>query len=172
MRLFEIAQEFNALRDIVENDIEYDENTGEVIDTSKTIEELFNSISLTLNEKLDNSAYIVSELTATSMALKEEAKRLSERAGNYVKNADKLKELMRLAFEASGEKKIQTNKFTFSTRKSEVVEFDDLITPDDMPRQFVRIKREFDKTKIKEALKNGEVVTGATIVTKQNFQIK
>jgi hypothetical protein len=104
--------------------------------------------------------------------LKEEAKRLSERATRYTKNADKLKDLMSLAFNASGEKKIVTTKFTFSTRKSETVEFDELLSPDDFPRQFVRIKREFDKTKIKEALKKGEIIDGAKIVTNQNFQIK
>jgi hypothetical protein len=172
MKLYEIAQEFNALKDIMQNDIEFNEETGEVVDTSKIIEELFNDISLTLNDKLDNSAYVVAELNGVSALLKEEAKRLSERATRYTKNADKLKDLMSLAFNASGEKKIVTTKFTFSTRKSETVEFDELLSPDDFPRQFVRIKREFDKTKIKEALKKGEIIDGAKIVTNQNFQIK
>jgi hypothetical protein len=172
MKLYEIAQEFNALKDIMENDVEFDEDTGEVIDTSTIIEELFSDISLQLNDKLDNAAYVVAELNGTAALLKEEAKRLSDRAARYTKNVEKLKELMSIAFDASGEKKIVTTKFTFSTRKSESLEIDGLISPDDFPRQYVRIKREFDKTKIKEALKNGETIDGVAIVTKQNFQIK
>lgn len=172
MRLYEIATEFKTLRDIVENDIEFDEQTGEVINNDDIIKELFNSIVLTLGDKLDSSAYVINELEAHSDALKEEAKRLNARAKQWQDNADKLKALMQLALIESEEGKIKTERFTFSLRKSETVEIDSLISPEDFDRKYVRIKREFDKTKIKDALKNGIELSGCSIATKQNLQIK
>lgn len=172
MRLYEIAKEFDALRDIVENDCEFDAETGEVVDNSTLIAELFADISGSLSTKLDNAAYIISELESTATSLKEEAKRLSSRASTFEKNADKLKSLMAYALEASGEAKIKSDRFTFSFRKSEQVELDAMINVDDFDRRYLRIKREIDKIKLKTALKAGEVVIGAKIVEKQNFQIK
>ena len=172
MRLFEIASEFKLLQDILNNDCEFNEETGEVVDNSKVIEELFNGLSATLWNKLDNSAYVIKELEATSDALKDEAKRLGERAKNFSNNADRLKNLMAYALEQSGEDKVKTDKFTFSFRKSEAVEIDELITPDDFDRRYIKIKRDFDKVKIKDAIKKGKTIDGAKIVTKQNFQIK
>lgn len=172
MRLFEIATEFKSLRDIVENDCEFDPETGEVIDNEQVLTDLFNGLQVKLSYKLDNAAYVIKELDATSESLKAEAKRLSDRASYLSKNADRLKNLMSYALSESGDDKIKTDKFTFSFRKSETVEIDPLITPEDFDRKFIRIKREFDKTKIKTALKNGEIIEGATLQDNMNFQIK
>lgn len=170
--MFEIATEFKSLRDLVENDCEFDSDTGEVIDNSDVLDELFNGIQLQLSDKLDNSAYVIKELEATADMLKDEAKRLSERAKQLLNNAERLKGLMSYALSQSGDDKIKTDKFTFSFRKSESVEIDELITPEDFDRKYIRIKREFDKTKIKTALKNGEIIEGATLQENMNFQIK
>lgn len=172
MRLFEIATEFKELRDLVENDLEFDPETGEVIDNQEILVELFNGLQVKLSDKLDNAAYVIKELDVTSESLKAEAKRLSDRASHLAKNAERLKSLMSFALSESGEEKIKTEKFTFSFRKSETVEIDSLFTPDDYDRRYIRIKREFDKTKIKAALKAGEVVEGASLSENMNFQIK
>lgn len=172
MRLFEIATEFKSLRDLVETDCEFNEETGEVINNDDILSELFNGLQLKLSDKLDNSAYVIKELEANADALKIEAKRLSDRASHLSKNAEQLKKLMSLALSESGDDKLKTDKFTFSFRKSETVEIDVLITPEDFDRKFIRIKREFDKTKIKTALKNGEVIEGASLKENSNFQIK
>lgn len=172
MRLYDIASEFKTLRDIAENSLEFDPETGEIIDTSDLINELFNELNMTLSDKLENSAYVISELEAMADALKVESKRLNERAVMWVKNAERLKGLMQYALEQTDDKKLKTDKFTFSLRKSESVEIDALIDVEDFDRKYVRIKREFDKTKIKSALKAGEEITGARIVEKQSLQIK
>jgi len=172
MRLFEIASEFKTLRDLVENDCDFNEETGEVVDNEAILTELFNGLQLKLSDKLDNAAYVIKELDATTESLKAEAKRLSERASYLSKNAERLKGLMSLALSESGDDKIKTEKFTFSFRKSETVEIDPLFTPDDYDRKFIRVKREFDKVKIKKALQNGEVVEGASLSENMNFQIK
>jgi seryl-tRNA synthetase len=172
MKLFEIAGEFRALRDILENDIEFDEETGEITDTSLTIQSLYNEIALKLSDKLDNSAYVVKNLETTSKALKEEAKRLSDRAKQLQDNADKLKQLMEYALIESGEDKLKTDKFTFSFRNSESLSIEDSVMPSDLPSEFVRVKYEFDKVSLKEALKNGELFDGVSISKNKSFTIK
>lgn len=173
MKLIEIASEFKALYDIIENDVEYNEETGEVINNDDLIKEMFNGAVMQLSDKLDNAAYVIASLSADAEFLKNEAKRLSDRANNYIKNAEKLKELMTYALESSGEDKIKAQYHTFSFRKIESIFIPDTLTPEDMPRQFVRIKREFDKTAIKNALKNGEeILDGIVLKTNKNLQIK
>lgn len=172
MKLFEIAEEFRLLKEIAEADCEYDEETGEVIDNYATLSELFDSIQMKLEEKLEASAYTITELESVADALKLEAKRLNERANRYGKNADYIKSIMLNAVNESGLPKIKTDKFTFSKRKSVVVEIDPLITPDDFSREYVRIKREIDKTKVKDALKRGELITGASLQEREHLQIK
>jgi len=171
MRLFEIASEFRQLRDIVENDLEFDEETGEITDNSLVIAQLFNELGMKLSDKLDNSSYIVKQLEVTSDALKEEAKRLNDRSKALQSNADKLKELMLSALMETEEKKIKTDKWSFSTRKSESV---DISYEFDLFGEYVRVKevREPDKTAIKTALKNGEILAGASIIAKTSLTIK
>jgi hypothetical protein len=172
MRLFDIAAEFKTLQDILENDIEYNEETGEITDNTSIINQLFFELNVLLSDKLDNSAYIVKTLESTAATLKEEAKRLSSRAKSLENNAEKLKNIMSYALEQSEDKKLKTDKFTFSFRKSEVIEIDNILTAEDIDRKYVKIKREFDKIKIKDALKNGVKIEGINLVEKQNFQIK
>lgn len=172
MRLYEISEEFKSLRDIVENDLEFNEETGEVVDTSTTIELLFNGLLIKLSDKLDGAAYIAKELEQTADALKDEAKRLTARASHFSKNADRLKALMLAALVESEEDKIKTDKWTFSTRKSETIEIDPLVTADDMDRKYTRLKREFDKVALKAALKDGIEIEGVSIATSINLSIK
>jgi phage host-nuclease inhibitor protein Gam len=172
VRLFEIAGEYKALQDILENDLEFDEETGEITDNSAVIQELFNELALTLSSKLDNSAYVVLNLRTASDALKEEAKRLNDRAKHFANNAEKLESMMANALQSSGEMKLKTDRFTFSFRKSEQVEIADLLSIDDFDERFVRVKKELDRVNLKKALKSGEAIKGVEIVEKQNFQIK
>jgi hypothetical protein len=44
--------------------------------------------------------------------------------------------------------------------------------PSDLPSDFVRVKYEFDKVSLKEALKNGELFDGVSISKNKSFTIK
>lgn len=170
MRLFTIAQEFTMLQNMIE-DIEVDEN-GEFIDNSEVIASLFDEINESLAFKLDNSAYVVKELESSAAALKEEATRLNNRAKMLLNNSDRLQSLMKLALEKSGEDKLKTDKFTFSFRNSEKCIMDEQCDPNDFDRRWIKVSRSFDIAKIKKALKNNEVIDGASIVKNKNFSIK
>jgi len=172
MKLFEIIEEFRALRDILENDCEFDDETGEITDNSATLQELYNGLALTLSDKLDNSAYVIKNIETASKALKDEAARLAQRAKRLSDNSDRLKQLMEDALIESGQDKLQTDRFTFSFRKSESLNIDESVMPSDLPDNFVRVKYEFDKVALKEAIKHGEFFDGVQIIAKKNFSIK
>lgn len=169
MKLFEIVQEYQALKDILENDCEYDDLTGEVTDNSLVIQELFNSLVLSLQSKLDNSAYVVKNLEGTADILKAEAKRLTQRAKSLENNADSLKGLMLNALTQAGGK-LKTDLFTFSTHKSESVDI--VCDVESLDIDFVRVNIVADKVAIKSALKNGLIVDGACLVENTSLQIK
>ena len=168
MKLFDIVQEYQALKEILENDCEYDEETGEITDNSLIIQEMFNGLTLSLQTKLDNSAYVLKGLEWTAEMLKEEAKRLNERARSILNNSEKLKTLMLMAVNEAGGK-VSTDKFTFSNRKSESVIVNDANLLEDC---FIRTKIEADKVAIKSALKNGLLVNGAELSINNSLQIK
>ena len=70
-----------------------------------------------------------------------------------------------------GVEKIETPTLKLSFRKSESVE---IIDEKDVPGNFFETKTvsTVSKTKIKEAIKEGQTIPGAQLITKQNLQIK
>jgi hypothetical protein len=170
MKIYNIAEEFRTLRDLAENE-QYDSETGEIVDDSQTINELFNSLCVTLSDKLEGCAYILNELELQSDALKRETKRLNERAKRLENNHTSLKSLMLSALIELPDAKLKTQKFSFSTRKSELV---NIVEGFNMQGKYSRVKTtyEADKTAIKTAIKSGECVIGAELVTNTTLMIK
>ena len=116
--LFDIGLNFYALSDM-SNDIEFNEETGEIIDNSPELQELFDEIQEELSVKLDNTAYIFNQLKSDAEMLKKEKLRLGKKQTALENKAEILKRLMLGALEASGEKSIKTLKHSFTLSKSE-----------------------------------------------------
>lgn len=169
MTLFNYSLEFQVLKDLMENDVEVNEETGEFTDNSKIIADMFGKISLNFDVKLNDSQRWVIEQEAMAETLKSEAKRLSAKATALQNKADRVTDLMKGAIIATGETKYKTDLFNFSIRKSESIQ---VLSDDDLPREYVRIVRNADKVKIKEALKSGVLIDGCSIVTKQSLSVK
>lgn len=114
-----------------------------------------------ISSKRARSAYLESE----AARLKSMAKR-EEEAANYLHNA------ISKAMQQQGMSKADLDHFKLSFRKSEAVEVS--IPAEKLPAEYVRMKLvyEADKTALKDALKSGETIEGATLVTRQNLQIK
>ena len=166
--LFDLSQQFYTLRDILENDVEFNEETGEIIDNSETINKLFEELELSLNDKLDNCQKWILENSAKVEALKKESKRLNDKAKAIENKTDRLKELMKLSLVASG-KTIKTDIFTFSLRKSKAVQVAD---ENELPRNYVRIEKKADKKAIKEALENGIEIPGCSFAENVSLSVK
>ena len=140
-----------------------DNETGEILD-----EQAFEALQMERNEKLENIALWVKNLTREAEALKAEEKAFYERRKSAENKAESLKRYLNSALKGQ---KFNTTKVAISYRKSTAVEVDETKLSDkwlrEIPASYV-----VDKIEITKALKAGELVDGATLVEKNNLSIK
>jgi hypothetical protein len=168
LSLFDIGVEFYALNELV-NEIDFDEETGEIIDNTDLIEQLFMDVAGELSYKLDNTMYIIKETEGKADLIGKEIKRLQAKKKAMENKATRLRELMLNAIKVAGQEKIKTVAHSFSIRKSKAV---NIINEDVISREFMRIKREVDKSKIKKVLADGGSVEGATLVENESLGVR
>lgn len=106
--------------------------------------------------------------------LKSEIERLEKLAGTEQKRIDRAEHLIGRLFERVYEgKPINVGTFVVSYRKSDAVIIEDETR---IPSEFMKTPEppapKPDKTAIKEAIKGGAVIPGASIETRNNLQIK
>ena len=145
-----------------------DEETGEIDD------EIANALAVKQEEfesKAINVATVIRIFKAKSAEVAAEIERLQAIGEKYDKLIDRLsfnlaKSCIELGFE-----KIEGMHAAISFRKSEKVIIDDL---EALPYEFKTLKTTVsaDKKKLKEAIKNGELINGAHIEESKNLQIK
>ena len=158
MKLYEID---NAILECI------DLETGEIIDT-----EQLDKLQMERDTKLENVACWIKDLKAEAEALKNEKQALAERQRVAENKAESLKKW--LAYALQGEK-FKTPKCAISFRKSEAVEVTDeglnnLMKEHD---ELLTYKApEPNKTKIKQALKDGLSVEGVQLVQNISTIIK
>ncbi len=162
---FGILDEFQVINDM-SNEIEYDEESGEVIDNSEIIKELLNELTNSKEDKLDNIEYIKRDFKMREDALQAEIKRLTER-----KNSMKLKQeqLAKLQEYLLGDEKVKTDKFTFfyGTTKSVDIEDESAI-----PETYLKVEFKVNKTEIAKALKAGGAIDGAKLIEKTSLRVR
>ena len=167
--LFDLSLEFYAIKDLLENDLEVNEETGEIIDNTDLINQLFNDLQLTFEEKLDNSQRYVLTLNGEADILAKEIKRLQAKKQALENKADRLTEMMKNAILSSGQTKFKTALYNFNIKKTESVEVRDL---DLIPRAYLRLKKEADKVAIKKALKDGQSIDGVFLTEKESLGVR
>lgn len=138
-----------------------DMETGEITDPER-----LEQLQIDRHEKLRNIAFVAINASADITAYREQEKRFTAKRKAAEKTLAWAKET--LARELAGQK-MKEAEFTISYRPSEVVEIDD---DADLPAEFIKMKSEWDKAAIKEALKDGAVFEGCRLVQKQNIQIR
>ena len=146
MKLYEIDQAILNCIDL---------ETGEIIDT-----EQLDKLTMEREAKLENVACWIKELKAEKMAF---AKR-QQVAENKMESLKKY-----LAYALDGQA-FKTTRASVTFRKSQAVEIADIYKLDE---NYLRYKEpEADKTAIKEAIKQGKTVAGATLVENTSVIIK
>ena len=139
-----------------------DAETGEIIDT-----EQLDKLQMERDTKIENVACWIKELKAEAEALKAEKMAFDERQKVADNKAESLKKW--LAYALNGQA-FKTTRASVSFRKSQKVEIADIYKVDE---NYLRYKEpEADKTAIKEALKAGKTVAGATLVENTSVIIK
>ena len=115
--------------------------------------------------------FIVKELEGNIDLIDLEIKRLNALKKPLVNSIDRLKNNLSNAMQMFEVTELKTPLLKINFRKSESVEVTDI---DLLDAGFVKttITKAADKVAIKEAIKQGENVQGAVLVTNQNLQIK
>lgn len=161
MNLYEINEAIEKL---------VDPETGEI----QNIEE-FEALGMAFNEKIENVACWIKNLVSDAEAIKAEEKTLHERRQALESKADKLKNY--LSFWLDG-KKFETSKVKCSFRKSSSVVVSDANALIKWAREngkdylLTEKEPEPNKTMIKDYIKNGGKVEGASVVENSSLNIK
>ena len=153
MKLYEIDQ---AIMDLV------DSETGEIIDI-----EAFDSLQMEREEKIEGIALYIKDLKAEAEALKAEKLAFAERQKVAENKVESLKNYLAYALKGQA---FKSTKAVVSFRKTQQVDIPDIHKLDE---NFLRYKDpEADKTAIKEAIKAGQIVKGATLIENTSVIIK
>lgn len=147
--LFDLSLEYTAILDLLENDLEYDEETGVIVDNSQLLNDLFNELNMDFKDKLDNSQRYILTLKGEQDILDKEIKRLQAKKTALKNKEDNLKRLMLNALAESGETNFKTSLYSFIIKESEAIS---IVNEEELERKYMRISYEPDKVKIKEAI--------------------
>lgn len=152
MKLYEIDQAIMGLVD----------ETGEIIDI-----EAFDSLQMERDAKIENIALYIKDLRVEAEALKAEKLAFAERQKVAENKVESLKNYLAYALKGQA---FKSTKAVVSFRKTQQVDIPDIHKLDE---NFLRYKDpEADKTAIKEAIKAGQTVKGATLIENTSVIIK
>ena len=161
-KLYEIAEAIKWSVDNIE-----DEETKE-----GTLELLADEIK----HKSVNLIHVNNELERQENIIDEEIKRLKELKSGVTKKKTKFLDYIEYCMRKADIKKVETDLGTITTRKSESVNITD---KDKVPCKYKLIEvipettvEKIPKDAIKKAIKNGEIVEGAELITKLNVKFK
>jgi hypothetical protein len=160
--LFNISQEYKEIM------LEIEMAEGEI---TPEIAERLDAVSSSIEVKAQNYSFIMKAYETNNTIIDAEMERLKILKARNARNVDSLKQRLKGAMEDMGVQKITTPLISVSFRKSESVEVED---ENLVPIEYKVKKEEWrvDKAKIKDAIKSGAVVLGASISVNNNLQIK
>lgn len=152
-----------AAQELIEEQINFE--TGEVSDNYEQAVELKDEIIALGLEKL---CKVRANIKAEIEAFKSEEKRLNDRRKTLEKSLERAENYLMLIHKQSGNDKDVAGSFTISTRKSESVNLVDNFENEN----YGRYEFKPDKTLIKQALKSGIEIDGASLEVKENLQVR
>lgn len=152
MNLYEINREILAC-------IDYE--TGEILDEGR-----LNSLEIEREKKIENVALWIKNLEAEAAALKKEKDAFTQREKSTKNRIESLKKYLENALQGQ---KFQTTKCAISFRTSTTLGMSEKA---EIPEEFRKYSFDLDKTKMKEALKNGANYKGFWLQKNQKIQIK
>lgn len=153
MKLYELDQ---AIMDLVDNE------TGEIIDI-----EMFDSLQMERDEKIESIALYIKDLKAEAEALKAEKLAFAERQKVAENKVESLKNYLAYALKGQA---FKSTKAVVSFRKTQQVDIPDIYALDENFLKYAEPTA--DKIAIKEAIKQGKTVAGATLVENTSIIIK
>lgn len=168
MKLYDIAME---LREALDKSLEAVVTTedGEIVEDEQ-VETVINGLYLDYNDTLEGVACYIKELEEFADGLARRKKVLDERKRQTERRIESLKRYLTTCMTAVGQTTFETVDTRISFRRSEAVETVDELVPSEY--KTVKMTEAVDKAKIKMAIKHGQEVPGATLVVRNNIQIR
>jgi len=164
MTLYEISNTYTEFMNAIES--------GDI--PEEAIADTLEIIQGDFNEKADNIACIIKNLSAEVTAIKTERDALNERIKSKQHREESLKAYLSYAMESMKISKVETARNAISFRKSTSCFIPD--EEDFKQRHTDLCKKELvvtiPRADIAKMLKNGQEISGAELRTKQNLQIK
>lgn len=159
MTIYEIDSEIARILSQV------DEN-GELPESA--IDEL-KALMMDREAKVENAACFYLDTVADAKKIREQELALAERRKALERKAERVKGFIEWATDGNP---YSSDRVAVKYSKSAAVEIDDEVFYQYAPEKLMRVTYSPDKTAIKEALKAGEVIEGATLVERRNINIK
>lgn len=140
-------------------------------DQIKLIEERIIELLDKQENKYENILKLRANKLAQAKMLQDEIERLQKKLKPLNNTVERLENYLDESLRLNGIQTLEVWTFSLSYRTSESVEIENEWL---LPAEFVKIKetRSPDKIAIKKAIKDGQQVTGATVKTNLNLQIK
>ena len=114
-------------------------------------------------EKRDRLGEFLARMDAEAESIRTEEKRLAERRKGFEKIASTMKDSIHMQMVEWGIKKVEGKLFTFAIQANPAsIEISDESL---IPGDYIDYKPQVDRNKVKEALKAGQEVPGARLVT-------
>ena len=148
--IYEITQDYLKIMSMME-DPELD---------PQTLADTLEAVDGALEVKAENYAKIIKNLEGDIAAIKSEVDRLSEKKRAIENNIKNMKATLQGSMEITGKTRFKTGLFSFGIQKnapSVVIDTD----INNLPPEFLKFREpEVNKTKLKEAIMNGEDLEG------------
>jgi len=154
--LFNISEEMTLLEEIIEN--------GDATEEDDWLVQWFEDLQEGMTGKVDNYAALIQSFIARAKALRDEQKRMADRAQTYENNAHRLKDRLVAFFQVHDIKALDTPRYRVTAAKNGGKA--PLIVPDDpskIDEKFLKMEPRIDKVAIREALESGEEIDGCCI---------
>lgn len=161
MNLYEITGELLALLEMAESP---DTDPDALRDTME-------AVTGELEEKAEGYGCVIRQLEYDVAALATEIKRLTNRKRAIEENISAMKTRLQDAMTATGKTKLKTNLFSFTVRKNAPAL---TVTDEDKipERYWVLPEPVLDKAALKDDLKSGQEIPGATLTQGESLQIR
>ena len=118
--------------------------------------------------KVENYIKVMKNLEADVEARKNEIKRLMELNKADEKKKEHLKDTLSASMSLTGHERVDTPLFKVSFKKSQAVEVDEAV----LPEYYKVATWKADKKRLKEDLKKGLEIIGASLVEHKNLSIR
>ena len=120
------------------------------------------------SEKIENCIKVIRNKNARVEAYKAEIERLKKMKASEEKAIEEIKKRISEAMQLTKHDKLETTLFKVGFRKSKAVVVDEV----KLPKEYMKAKWIPDKETIKELLKNGATIQGATLEERRNLNIR